>query len=156
MRLFVVCTALVFSMGANGAIYKCNIDGQAVFSQIPCAADAEEVVIKVQPKMGSNASKAASEKLQQLDENEKRRELDRAKYDLRKTKRKITKYEKNMKKKLATLRGKKKLAANNLAGAQWESSISEEMSAVTSQYSLLIENARKDRKDLESRIVELR
>ena len=45
---------------------------------------------------------------------------------------------------LSALRQKKSYANNNLAGAQWQTSISEEMSAVTAKYQTMID-AEKDR-----------
>src|SRR5690554_3435232 len=60
------------------------------------------------------------------------------KRDLRRTENKITQYQQNMQRELAVLQGKKRSANNNLAGAQWETSISNEMQAVTTKYNSLI------------------
>ena len=46
--------------------------------------------------------------------------------------------------KLAALRDKKSYANNNLAGATWEKSISDEMQAVAQRYNADIANARED------------
>lgn len=43
-----------------------------------------------------------------------------------------------MERELAALRKKKRYASNNVVGATWESGISEEVSAVTSKYTTLL------------------
>ena len=57
---------------------------------------------------------------------------------MRKTENKITQYQQQMHGELSALRNKKRFANNNLAGAQWETSISNEMQAVTTKYNSLI------------------
>lgn len=50
---------------------------------------------------------------------------------------------------LAALRAKKAQANNNLAGAVWENSISEEMSAVVARYDVRIRGLREEIRRLE-------
>lgn len=55
--------------------------------------------------------------------------------------RQIERYQKDMDAELAALRNAKDAAANNLAGATWEQSLSTEMQAVTTKYQTKIKIA---------------
>lgn len=48
MQAIVVVAAIAAAIAAGpaAAIYKCQINGETVFSQTPCAADAEKVEVK--------------------------------------------------------------------------------------------------------------
>lgn len=61
----------------------------------------------------------------------------------------IREQEDRMSGELAALRAKKAQANNNLAGAVWENSISEEMSAVVARYDVRIRGLREEIRRLE-------
>lgn len=128
----VFALALVsYSFGAIGAeIYHCyDSNGRNVFSQTPCGKDAIKKTIQGPAELGSYVPEGdAGERL--IYSNE-RRALDRK---ISSQKRYISELQRDMDLDLASLRAKKLRANNNLAGAQWEQSISAEMQAVTEQY----------------------
>ncbi|MFO7593436.1 MAG: hypothetical protein R6X15_05255 [Pseudomonadota bacterium] len=134
---FFAAAVILFTGTANAAIYKCQVDGKTVFSQTPCAADAEEYQVDYIRQNAENA-KAMTE------QNERIRESTNAsltEMEIRRLGREIKSEEANIRVlqkrrdgELAALRQKKSRANNNLAGAVWEQSISDEMNAVNKRY----------------------
>lgn len=154
-RLITVALLGLVTFTAEAAIYKCTIDGKVVFSQTPCADDAKTVTVKAPPKMGNGEPSAAREKMRaRLDAAQRARNRKSDEKELDKIDKKITDLERGMNTQLAKLRLKKTRARNNLAGATWENSISEEMSAVTKQYQTMIENAKEERRRVLERLKE--
>lgn len=133
--------ASLLTAGPAAAVYKCQVNGETVFSQTPCAADAEKVEVKVhRPSEGE--TKAAEERANWLREENAAMRADRksrdAAIEIAKLEREIEGYQVQMDKELAALRGQKARANNNLAGATWEQSIATEMQAVVDKYSTKI------------------
>ena len=121
------------------SIYKCVDDkGRVEFSQSPCSDAAERLTIDV-PNIGTEGSTNARVILDEIKKAHRPREIDR---EIKTLERDISGYQKEMDTEMRLLRGRKKYAANNLAGATWEESISTEMSAVVASFKTKIENAR--------------
>ena len=83
----------------------------------------------------------------------KQREIDYAVDELES---RIRQYQFDMQRELTQLRHKKDYAANNLAGATYEQSISEEMQVVADRYRVDIELARDRMAELRKEAAELR
>lgn len=111
-------------------IYQCkDAKGRSVFSQTPCGKDATKKIIEGPAELGTVIPDGDPAK--RLIFSNERRELDRK---ITSQKRYISSLQSSMDRDLAGLRAKKSHANNNLAGAQWEQSISTEMQAVTERY----------------------
>jgi predicted RNase H-like nuclease (RuvC/YqgF family) len=153
IKTAILIIALTSLSPLEAGIYKCIIDDKPMFSQLPCAADAE--VITVTPPQKSTTAPyqgSARQKMQlRFEAHDLRTTTKRNAAETKKLDRKITQYKRKMNTKLNALKRKKGRANNNLAGAQWESSISEEMTAVTNKYNQLISNAREDKRQLEQK-----
>ncbi|MBF0219911.1 MAG: hypothetical protein HQL49_10350 [Gammaproteobacteria bacterium] len=147
----IVLTAaiLIFTMPVQGVMYKCEIQeesyGEMVtrthYTQIPCAEDAQQLNFDYQI---SDENRATSQErvddlqrvLEQGKKEEKIKALTRMKSSLHNQ---LATEQSAMEQELNALKAKKRFAANNAAGAQWEQSISDEMLAVTQKYKVKIE-----------------
>lgn len=126
---------------AAAQVYKCpGPDGKLAFQDTPCAGGK---TVDVRPASGSTAAysaaasaagNATSKEKALLDQYEKERRVRSVNYDIDQLERTLDADQKGLDAELNALRNKKRYANNNLAGAQWESSISEEMQAVTERY----------------------
>lgn len=130
-------------------IYKCiDANGRPTFSQMPCGSDAEKTTITPPDEIGSVSTDRTS--LRELKDSNRLRDIER---DIAAENQHMRSLQQSMDTELEKLRQKKRLAKNNLAGAQWEQSISAEMSAVVERYSTKIDaSARRiDRLENEQR-----
>lgn len=134
---------LLLSLGAYTAsaatVHVCtDADGKKSFQDKPCkqGLKAETKVMETDPNLRSTYDPTAkTTAYQQMRAENNRLQLDR---DIRRSENKILEHTRKMQSDLSALRNKKNRANNNLAGAEWENSISTEMQAVTSKYSTLI------------------
>lgn len=156
MRVFLLAAALaawVSSAGA-GEVYKCIEDGKTVFQGVPCHDSGTKLTVKPANRAPSPATASTAQeggpspslsslaKLRQnveMMENERRQREDT--YAIEGLEIDIETYEAAMDAELAALQRKKMYAANNLAGATWEQSISTEMQAVSDKYRTRIQIA---------------
>jgi hypothetical protein len=130
-KFLLILALFVGNLAANAAeIYQCkDAKGRSVFSQTPCGKDATKKTIQGPAELGTVIPDGDPAK--RLIYSNERRELDRK---IASQKRYISGLQSSMDRDLAGLRAKKSQANNNLAGAQWEQSISTEMQAVTERY----------------------
>jgi len=158
--------ALSLASGAQAQVYKCKIDGKTVFSDQPCSADAKP--IDVRPAMGSgepsseffqpsaapiNSSNNPQAVVERMELDRARRTLEREISDRRSQ---INAEQAAMDRELGTLRQQKLRARNNLAGATWEKSISEEMNAVVARYDVRIRTLQDEIARMEADLTGLR
>ncbi len=129
--------ATAFSAPASANVYKCDIDGVITYSQIPCNHDAqiteyttEQLSSTSQPQTHQSAAEAKAT-MDRLSESIKKRDLRIAINRLKSDKARLQSQRDN---KIAKLKSAKRSANNNLAGAVWEDSLSEEMAAIAVQY----------------------
>ncbi|WP_230818738.1 DUF4124 domain-containing protein [Rheinheimera aquimaris] len=129
--------ATAFSALASANVYKCDIDGVITYSQIPCNHDAqiteyttEQFSSTSQPQTHQSAAEAKAT-MDRLSESIKKRDLRIAINRLKSDKARLQSQRDN---KIAKLKSAKRSANNNLAGAVWEDSLSEEMAAIAVQY----------------------
>ncbi|CDI03747.1 exported hypothetical protein [Candidatus Competibacter denitrificans Run_A_D11] len=141
MKRIVLLSCALMSAPAV-AINKCvDADGKTVYQAAPCAGAAKGSEIAIQ-KAPPVSEKTESEDLKRFKEAGSAMERDRK---ILETEREIAAIEgrisdnrQAMSGELAALRNKKNYANNNLAGATWEQSISDEMTAVTQKYDTLV------------------
>ena len=153
MKMLLVATLLSAMCGpAQAQVYKCKQpDGSTVFADAPCAAGAKP--IDVSPASGSAPGDAAHQgnsapgarrmptRNEQADIAVRRRLLQN---DIDLQERRIAATIDEMNAKLAELRNRKRYANNNLAGATWEQSVSEEMSATSAGYETELKGMRDE------------
>lgn len=128
-------------------IYKCmDAHGRPIYSQMPCGSDAKKTTITPPDEIGSVSTDRTS--LRELKDSNRLRDIER---NIAAENRRIRSLQQSMESELEKLRQKKRQARNNLAGDQWEQSISAEMSAVVEKYNAKIAaaNARFERLERE-------
>lgn len=140
IRCALILTATLACAAASADVYKCKQNGKMVFSDQPCSTTAEKISVK--PATGhadavseSDAVAASKAFVDKTNANVKRSALDA---DIERAKDRINSLQNNRDRELAALRDKKQRANNNLAGAVWEDSISNEMIAITNSYATRI------------------
>ncbi len=139
--IVVVAIILLYSIQAQ-AIYKCEVDGKAVFSQTRCADDAAEVSVRVRTPSEEdmvNTAERNEAMSDQLAKNQARRDARTIKIKIAKLEKSIKRHQINMDADLAIIKAKKATANNNLAGATYEQSLSTEMKAVVDKYTSKID-----------------
>lgn len=146
--VLIVATLQAISATAMADIYKCkDANGRTTFSQLPCAPDAQKVIVKTTEPSESDREQTREtldKNNAMIKENEESRQIASARN-------RVDTLINEREAKLSQLRIKKLYAANNLAGATWEKSISDEMQAVTEKYNADIDAARQRVHDLENK-----
>lgn len=128
--MFVAVTLFSASL-ASAQMYKCTINGSLTFSDKPCGADATVIEVKTQKAGSDTPDPGIAAMADELSKDRRRAELDK---EIKAAEDQLIAIGARMNTELALLRKKKDYANNNLAGATWESSISQEMNAVTEKY----------------------
>lgn len=147
MKGTIAATAIAAMLTASpaAAIYKCLVEGETVFSQTPCAPDAQPVAVKIHRPSDDEARRAA-ERAEWTERQSATLRSERkgraAAIEIESLERQINVYQQDMEKELSSLREKKASANNNLAGATWEQAQAVEMQAVVDRYNTKIEIAR--------------
>lgn len=141
--LITTAALLLVSTTANAAIYKCTVDGIELFSQQPCAPDAATVTVQEASKPSSQpaakpqpTSTDTAATKEQVGLYIERQRIER---EIRDVEAKIKAAERKLDATFANARSDKSRSANNLAGAQWETAISQEMAAAVSEYELALQ-----------------
>ena len=143
----ILATALLTIITAPAsAVNKCvNDAGQVVYQTAPCPATAKgsELTLQKAPPPAA-ASAVDAEELKRLQQTagkmERDRKLTEIDREIGRLEGQIVNHRSAMSDQIANLQRKKQFANNNLAGATWEQSISDEMSAVSQKYDALIRN----------------
>ncbi len=135
-------------------IYQCkDAHGTTVFSQFPCGNDAKKITVDtVNPSVSDIATtQSANEQNQKLIEqqqNERHRNAQESR--LSQYRQRLTDLQARRDAELRLLQMKKTAANNNLAGAVYENSISEEMKAVSEKYNQDIRDTQREIDRIES------
>ena len=146
-RLTITLIAATLSIGtAQAAVYKCEgPDGKLTFSDQPCQGEpSEEVTVDyIEPSESQRrqAAEVAARDSQMLAEQDRQNRIAA-------TEERIRNLKESRDQELEALRNKKRYANNNLAGATWEQSISQEMDAVAQRYNADIQAAREELSEL--------
>jgi len=154
MKIAFALLGIAISASVSAQVYKCREGGTTVFSATPCAVNAKP--IDVRPASGAARTQPA-ERQAELQQNTARAGsvqqnalTDRADVAARRRiledeiyrkERSVSALYDELAAKQEQLRQKKNLSMNNLAGATWEQSISDEMKAVADEYSIKIRGA---------------
>ena len=148
MRHRLVLLAVMLCSHAGAQVYKCAEGGTTVYSERPCGASAKAITVR--PASG-HAPAAAPDRLaarpqdpslsDRADAAVKRRLLDD---EIWRKERRLSAIGAEHEERQAELREKKQRARNNLAGATWEQSISDEMKAVAAEYDIKIRGAQSE------------
>ena len=121
------------SGSANAQIYKCtDTNGNLVFSQKPCGANAQEVVVR---NTTAGVSITGDGDFSQVDADRRARDIDRA---VDRHYRAIDGLQRERDAKIAGIRKRQSRAANNLAGATYLQSLATEMQAINDDYNTRI------------------
>lgn len=146
----------LFAVAGGGQYHVCtDAEGKKTFTSQPCKKN--EVVEVRSYKVSDGASSSGrlstdNPVYQQMKSDNRRADIQRS---IKSRNKKISDYGDRMENELKSLRRKKQRAANNGAGATWEVSISEEMSAVTQKYTTLIGIERDRLNELNSELAGL-
>lgn len=159
MRYTAFVLAVVLSAPAM-AQYKCVKGGVTMYQDAPCklpgdmgqgtAAQASQQGQAAPPVAQTNA--ASQQEAARLKAFFAQRDDDRRREKIATLEREVVSLQSSMDRELALLRLKKSTAANNLAGATWEQSISTEMQAVTARYQEQISAKREQIKVIQGEI----
>lgn len=136
MKRIVLLSCALMSAPAV-AINKCVApDGRTIYQAAPCAGEAKASEIAVQKAPPSTTIPIDTQaEIKQLQQRAAKAERERKIKELEAGN---SRYRQSMTDELDALRNRKRFANNNLAGATWEQSLSDEMNAVTSKYDTLI------------------
>lgn len=146
MRSFLVSVALLPSLSFAGQLYVCTDGaGKKSFQEMPCSgavtSEVREYEVREIVPSQSQGLATDSDYYKEMKADNRRAQLNR---DIKRSENKLKRYQASMSKELAGLKAKKSRANNNLAGAQWESSISTEMQAVSEKYKNLMDSERSN------------
>ncbi len=135
--LAIAATLLLTASAPAHAVYKCVVNGKTVFSQTPCAEDAEQIEPKVIHPTDEQIAQQAQIS-QRYDKLSTGYALDR---QIQALEQKISAHRTELNRlratrdrQLSALRHMKNHANNNLAGATWEGALSEEMQAINQKF----------------------
>ncbi|MDF0533679.1 hypothetical protein PY479_05215 [Shewanella sp. A32] len=132
IKLLAIATMLATPL-SFADVYKCTVDGKVIFSQEPCATDAKPMDLSNVGSFVTNDNKQAkspeatakqSEISNYIHAEDIKREITRLQH-------KREKVFNDRDARIQRLRQSRNYASNNLAGATWEKSLAEEMSAVS-------------------------
>ena len=148
---FATLAALLVATSAQAQVYKCKVDGKIVFADQPCAADAKPIAVRpasghsapslpavVIPGAASQAINSSSNPQAVVARAERERAIRELQFTINARRSQIGEEQAAMDREIASLRQQKTYANNNLAGATWQKSISEEMNAVVGRYDVRI------------------
>lgn len=159
MRAGVFLVALMACSAVQAQVYKCDQGGAVVFSDRPCEGGKGKT-IDVRPAAGAGGAVEVTEATEKgralLDQYERERAVRRINYDIDALEATMQADQRRMDAELAALREKKRYALNNLAGATWESSISQEMQAIAERYRAKSEADQRRLESLRARLAGIR
>lgn len=129
---------LTSSFTHAASVYQCkDTNGKMTFSDMPCAKNEKSSLVDVKVVIPSVSATTNQDEPDYVKTNKRiKNNLQRERLE-RKVKQQqyqIDRLYDEMDAEIAALKEKKTYSKNNLAGAQWETSISNEMQAITSQY----------------------
>ena len=143
---FLSAALLTLIAAPAAAVNKCvNDAGQVVYQANPCPATAKGSELTLQKAPPPSVTSAAdAEELKRIQQTagkmERERKLTEIDREIKVIEDRIVDHRRSLNREMENLQRKKRLANNNLAGATWEQSISDEMTAVSQKYDALIRN----------------
>jgi hypothetical protein len=136
----VVCVLIALPVAPVWAVNKCvSQDGSISYQTAPCPTGANATEIQRLPTNGPPSNPGEVDRIKGFTEKSaKDRRLLEIERAVTQSQDRIASYRQEMSDQIDALRSRKHAASNNLAGATWEQSISEEMSAISQQFNVLI------------------
>jgi hypothetical protein len=139
MKLIVISSLLwILPLSAAATVYKCEVKGVMTYSQIPCSDDAElteytadEASSPTNPQQQAAQTESPAETLARVRDALIKRDLQ---LEITKLKGDKARLQSRRDIEITKLRQSKLKANNNLAGAVWEESVSQEIAAITAKY----------------------
>lgn len=153
MKHIIMLSLLVMAGFANAEqVYICtDANGKKQFQQRPCQENTKsEEKVFTADMVGTNMESL------DFDEEDKNMEIRQLNRDISASRSRISGYQKSLRLELDALRSKKRYANNNLAGAQWEDSISNEMNAVSAKWDSMIRVEQSNLDNLRSQLADLK
>lgn len=155
-RPALLAISLALAMPAAAEIYRCDRDGETVFSDSPCGDNAEKLGDVSAPKPGGDMGSGISKELQEERSAERKIESINRKIDNALEERQSVKAQREAE--LEKVRARKRLTNNNLAGATLEESLAQEERNIQDRYqsrldeiNQKLERLRKQRRDIRQR-----
>ena len=153
LRSLFILSLLLVTGTTQAAVYKCEgQDGKLTFSDQPCQdAPSEEVTVdyvKPSAEQRLDAAEAAASHQRMAEKLDQQRAERARQARIASIQNSIDRMQAARDRELAALRMQKRTAANNLAGASYLQSISQEMEAVTQRYAADIGAARDRLREL--------
>ena len=155
----------------QSSYYQCEDErGQTVFSQRPCSNKAQARELQVQQKIssadaapspsvsttakrqGEMPPEASSSSWDKVTASNRKRDIDR---EIERREDRIKSLQRSRDREIAELNEKQSRAANNYAGAQWETALATEMGAVNSRYDAKVTSEYRELDRLEDELEEL-
>src|SRR5690554_307078 len=134
-----------FSLPAlvHGAVYQCEINGQMVFSDQPCAADAKRIHIKAPARIGGGSMLGKGGQAF-LDQRARQRQVEDIDRDIDRLERQRARAQMNLDNALIRYQNRKSRANNNLAGATLEGSLAQEAEVMRSRFQSEIDSTSRE------------
>jgi len=161
MKITISILMVAATVGANAQVYRCTVNGRAVYADAPCGTESRS--IDARPAAGTSpstssvgtpdpATESSAALAKRADVAARRRILND---DIDRKQARIKTLRGEMEQRLEALKAKKSYARNNLAGAVWEQSISDEMMAVATSYDNKIRSEERELSELRKQLSEI-
>ncbi len=137
MKYLLTTLAVLITTTAHAQIYRCEINGETIYSQQPCATDAETVELRyhrVDPQSAAAAASSAADLKASNDAMTRERRIREIGNEIGRLESRNRRLLQSRDREIGQLRARQRTANNNLAGATYRQSIAEEMSAVNQRY----------------------
>ncbi len=130
---------------SHSQVFRCTVDGRAVFSDQPCSDDA--VVIEVRPAAGAtgdtvSADQAATARRESIESMARDRRLREIERETLAVERRMREQNRAMDRDMQAVRDSMRYSNNNLAGATRDVSLTQEMQAIAHRYQVQAETDR--------------
>ena len=160
-KLIILLAIFSLATPALAQMYRCKVNGKLIYTDKPCNGSAPPVETNVAaPETEAPLPVATQQKkLDSVTVSNLETQYFILDDEIIRMEEKLDQLKDEQEVKLALLRAKKNRANNNLAGATWEQSISEEMNAVTTFYNkrieretILIDRKKEEREEIKKNI----
>jgi len=160
-KLLVIPFIVFSSSSLASSVYKCTVEGVVKYSHLPCGEVEEEVKAYTFENMEAVTAKAKVKQAQESSPVKSTKELMHSaklytiKSKIKRYQSNVTTHQKKMSKEIERLKIRSTYANNNLAGATYQTALSNEMIAVSNKYQSLIDLEENKILELTSKIEKL-
>ena len=156
LRPAFLALGLTLAMSAAADVYRCEQDGQTVFSDSPCGENAENLGDVEAPKPGGSMGSGLSDEF--FNERSQERGLKHIDNEIDDLQEQKANMRQAMQQELNQVTRKRRMANNNLAGAVWENSLAKDKQAIQDKWRSRIQEVneeiaryRQKRRELQAR-----